>query len=150
MSKLQIVVTNALALLMFVLAAIMLFTIFTWAYPREIIKIELTTDRESYQVEDKIVLLTSVIEGRAEADSDYETTLDCKEVRFPIAQFSAITQVSPPRTSQVPIDIPQDIRKTLTCRIEAEGRHVVNILPGVNKTYNTVWYSNEFTIVKGE
>jgi len=122
-------------------------SIFFWVYPRDIITLDIQTDKDVYTTADENFLVTSTIERFASAESEYESVLDCTTTRYGIVTFGAITKPSPPETSTVPLPIPPLVTPAIECRIQLTGKHRVEILPFMTRVYFTEFQSNSFSII---
>ena len=124
----------------------LLVILFFWFFPREIIDIQITTDKSLYNPGETVVLDTT-LDRYAYAESQYEVSLRCDGESISVVGFEMNTEPTLTTHRKETRLIPVDTQPAGTCFIITDGVHDVQILPFLNRVYYTQFISNPFGVM---
>jgi hypothetical protein len=131
--------------------AFLVFTLILYFLPRQVIVLnDFKTEKSLYHVGEPIIT-TASLKRYTNAYSTYDARMACKQGRYLLGQFDANTTPDPdfvPVRRQVGV-IPV-IPTPDTCQIIFTANNRVTILPGIERSYVSMYYSNFFEVQAAE
>lgn len=119
-----------------------------WFIPRDILNLQITTDKTSYKAGDTIIT-TNQFEGYGRANSEYDVSLVCRngtERRVRLLNVRAVSEPKPRSQSRAEYKIPSYVQAGHNCVIAVNSSHEVSVLPFLSKTIHDRFESNVFAI----
>lgn len=119
-----------------------------WFIPRDILDLQITTEKTSYNAGDTI-LTTNQFESYGQANSEYDVSLVCRngvERRVKLLNVRAVSEPKPRSQSKAEYKIPGYVQPGHNCVIAVNSSHEVSVLPFLSKTIYDRFESNQFVI----
>lgn len=119
-----------------------------WFIPRDVIDLQIKTDKNIYKVGETIET-TNTFTTYGYAESTYDSVLVCKngiERRYNLFNIKSTSEPRPTAISKAEYEIPLFVESDHKCRLEITSAHTVQVLPLLEKTIHDKFESNEFSI----
>lgn len=124
--------------------------IFFWFIPRDVIDIDIVTDRDSYRIGEEVTTINTFT-TYGSAQSSYVSRLVCRNgierryILFTVESQSTERQTS---NSTAVYPIPEFVHPEAKCVIQITSAHRVQVLPFLSKTVFDEFESNEFKVTQ--
>lgn len=121
----QLKFDRALLRVFFATVAIAMLAIIYWAWPRDIVDLDIQAAEP--MLSEGTVLFTGFSTIKGAAESSYERNIECDNARYIVNTIDFVSQPSPERFIEFQIDVPDLVPEGAECRLVIESIHRFDI-----------------------